>query len=115
MRESNEQRLSDIAASFARIASCIHEDQPDSVLRAACEETETLCTAAAPESPGEVGPLLINVTTALQTWRQVWPRLGQQREFRLAVAREAALWSKRLQEFAAAARGLDPRGGAGGG
>jgi len=33
---------------------------------------------------------------ALQTWQQVWARLGGQRDFRLAVAREARLWAKRL-------------------
>jgi hypothetical protein len=43
--------------------------------------------------------LLAHVQTAAQTWREVWPRLGGQREFRHAVAREARLWSKRLLEL----------------
>lgn len=34
--------------------------------------------------------------TVLETWQQVWPRLGRQPEFRGAVVREARRWAEQL-------------------
>lgn len=51
---------------------------------------------------GELARILDNVKTALDTWQRVWPRLGRDREFRLAIAREARLWAKRIAELAPA-------------
>ncbi len=33
----------------------------------------------------------------LTVWRDVWPRLGQDPQFRAAVAREARRWTEQLQ------------------
>ena len=63
------------------------------------EETRALCEQAAGRAgSGALNALLANVSTALRTWQDVWPRLGTQRDFRVAVAREARLWAKRLSE-----------------
>ena len=103
------QPLSRIAANFAAMASGIHARQPDAALGALFEETQRWCEQAASERSAEQAVLLANLTTALTAWQQVWPRLGAQPEFRQAVAREADLWSKRLQALAA----TGPSGGAG--
>ena len=96
LRSTPEQRLERLAANFARIASCVDANTSDAELSAILEETEILCEGSAIGHSAQT-QLLRNLKTALGTWRQVWPRLGSQREFRLAVAREAALWSKRMR------------------
>lgn len=85
-----------IAAHFARAASAITEQQPDEALMMIFKETRTLCEQAVAESSTEMRSLLANLQQPLETWQQVWSRLGEQQEFRQAVAREAELWSKRL-------------------
>ena len=97
LRDLPHERLARIAANFARVASCVNERTSEIDLMAILEETETFCQWAVEGSSAETQLLLRNLTTALGTWRQVWPRLGSQQEFRLAVAREADLWSRRLQ------------------
>ena len=97
LRNLPEERLARIAANFSQIASCVSERKPDAALTAILEETEAFCEWTAAAGSAKTQSLLLNVKTALGTWRQVWPRLGAQREFRLAVAREADLWSRRLQ------------------
>ena len=76
------------------------EREPETVLTAMLEETRSLCEWAVSESSGELQSLLTNLQQPLTTWQQVWPRLGAQEEFRLAVAREADLWSRRLDAMA---------------
>jgi hypothetical protein len=88
-----------VAAHFAAIASCVQERQPDRTLTALLAQTQLLCAEAAErERSADLKRLLTNVGAALQTWQQVWPRLGTRDEFRLAVAREARLWSKRFSD-----------------
>jgi len=92
--------LSRLAAAFGRIASSIEERQPEGAVGKALHTTQVLCTAAASGAPStEIKALLTNVQRALETWRTVWPRLGGQREFRQAVAREANLWARKLSEL----------------
>ena len=84
-----------LAAELAVIATHLDAAQPDAHLiklleRARCSSQEA--AAAAPS----MASLLANLAMALQTWQEVWPRLGSQREFRLAVAREARLWAERV-------------------
>ena len=64
----------------------------------AFERTGRLCAQLAVQEQAEVKQLLTNVQQALQTWQEVWPRLGTSGEFRAAVAREARQWSKRFSE-----------------
>lgn len=89
--------LGDLVAQFERLAQAIQERSSEASLAELLRDSEQSCQRAAKEQTGETKTLLMNVATAVQTWRQVWPRLGSQSEFRLAVAREAELWSKRLQ------------------
>ena len=55
--------------------------------------------AAAQATSEEARESFVQVQQALETWHRVWPKLGTQPEFRLAVAREARLWSNRLAAF----------------
>ena len=92
------------AARLAAIASGIEAQRPDDTLRDLLEQACSSCErAAAGERSRELASLLAQVQTAARTWGDVWPRLGRQREFRLAVAREARLWSKRLMSVHVAA------------
>ena len=95
--------LSLVADGVAVIASRIEERGPQAALMEAFARAQALCEASAAREPSsETGRLLANVTMAVQTWQQVWPRLGSQDEFRLAVCREARLWAKRLRALRSA-------------
>ena len=88
-----------LAARFASIAACAGARYPAAAMLETLTQTAAACAdAASAEQSPETKQLLTNLQTAVTTWHQVWPRLGAQREFRLAVAREAKLWSKRLSE-----------------
>ena len=95
---ASAQPLSELAASLTALAASIQERRPAPVLMELLATTQRVCTRAADEERStELKQLLSgNVGTALQTWRDVWPRLGSQAEFRTAVAREARLWATRL-------------------
>ena len=106
--------LSLVADGVAVIASRIEERGPQAALMEAFARAQALCEAsAARESSSETGHMLASVKMAVQTWQQVWPRLGPQQEFRLAVAREASQWSRRLQDLTASVRRPDAGGNAG--
>ncbi len=97
MRDVAEDRVIQVAAGFAAIASCIEERGSDDALIERLRTTKVACEqAVAAERSAERKRLLTEVQPALETWRDVWPRLGTKREFRLAVTREARLWSKRF-------------------
>lgn len=89
-----------VAANFEQIASSIEAAQSPAAMCALLEQTMAWCRQPAGRV-GQAEMLLSNLATALQAWRQVWPRMGTDREFRLAVAREARRWSTQLQAFAA--------------
>lgn len=97
LREAPSEQAARVAASFARIAAGIEQQAPVHTVGTLLEETETFCEWASISSQGDTAALFGNLKQALATWRQVWPRMGSQQEFRQAVAREAAMWSKRLQ------------------
>lgn len=89
----------EVSAHFDAIAAAIETGRPAAALADAFAKTHTLCGRIAQEErSAELKALLTNVRTALQTWREVWPRLGTTRDFPVAVAREARLWAKRFSE-----------------
>lgn len=86
------------ADAFDRVADAVQGARPDAELFARLEEARRACEeAAARAESSERRQMLINVQSALRTWREVWPRLGAQQPFRLAVIREARLWAKRIR------------------
>jgi len=94
--------LADVAEQFMAIAESIEAHQPAGTLLKLFQEAQLICrSAASHERLAEPQRLLTNVQTALATWQDVWPRLGSRLEFRLAVVREARLWSKRFAEAGA--------------
>ena len=96
-RNGSSERLSRLAAHLATIASHIQASRPETQLVELLGQAQRLCEAAAAQPRAtSVKTLLANLTMALQTWQHMWPRLGAQSEFRLAVAREARLWSQRF-------------------
>ena len=99
--------LSLVTAHFAQIASSIEAGKAQAAVMALMEQTEQLCRQAVSAQAGELKELLPNLVTALHTWRTVWPRLGKQQAFRLAVVREARLWSERIGELAQRIRSVE--------
>ena len=93
-----------LEAQFQHIADAIEQRQSDRLVTETLETARVLCAeTAAHASDAAVRTLFTNVRTALETWQAVWPRLGAQKAFRQAVAREAGLWARKLGE-------LSPRG-----
>ena len=88
--------MGSVAEHIARVAEQVDAGAGDAEVQELLAAARTRCAQeAAGAAPGQ-RRLLANVQTALATWAEVWPRLGRQREFRAAVAREARLWSTRL-------------------
>ncbi len=90
--------MTTVAEYFAAIAERIEHGQSDDGVPQLFAQTLTLCERTAATSSAETQRALSQVRQALKTWTTVWPRLGSQPEFRLAVAREARLWSKRFAQ-----------------
>lgn len=101
MSESLHGRLGEIAKSLEAVATGIGERRGESALLERLRQTQQWCEQVAAHQRGG-GPqeLVTRLGTVLQAWRDVWPRLGRQLEFRQAVAREARLWSQRVSELA---------------
>ena len=86
-----------LVAQLEALGSAVEAQQSHERIDALLHQTEAVCrNAEGLETREEPRRLLAQLRPALQTWRDVWPRLGAQREFRLAIAREAHGWSKRL-------------------
>jgi len=84
-------------AQLTAIAVAVEERQPEAAVLKLLRETTMLCERLTAEATvPQLKTSLAQVQTAADTWQKVWPRLGSQREFRQAVAREARLWSQRL-------------------
>ena len=102
-----EIHLVEAALHFTRIASSVETGKPESSIMALMDETERLCHHAAVIHGDEAKELLPCLVTMLQTWRTVWQRMAGQQDFRLAVAREARVWSARVAELATRAGRLE--------
>lgn len=90
---------STVADFFSTLAESVERNHSKEIILEAINRTEASCRhLAAHADSAQTRKLCANIQTALNTWKAVWPRLGQQPEFRLAVAREARLWSRRFEE-----------------
>lgn len=85
-----------VSACFAAIAERIERGQDGESLFDLFKETQKRCAEKAASGSSEKQESFTQVQQALETWKTVWPKLGSQREFRLAVAREARLWARRF-------------------
>ena len=85
-----------IAEHFASIAGWIEQGRADAGLLELLAQARAVCAQSAAAAPAQTQRQLGQLQQALETWQTVWPRLGSQQEFRLAVTREARLWAKRL-------------------
>ena len=89
--------LHKLTERLAVLAAFIQDPGTEAAVTEALGHARTACrevTGAA--LSGRQQQLLSTVSQALETWEHAWPRLGADREFRHAVAREAQLWSTRL-------------------
>ena len=92
--------MAHLADEFGRLAASIEGRQSADAIIEIVRATQAACATASRTLSGDVGALLTNVQTALETWATVWPRLGSQPEFRQAVTREARLWANKLHALA---------------
>ena len=81
-----------VAALLLRLADAIEQDRQDAVILEALRQARAARSANGPAA----SEAFRRVDTVLDTWQQVWPRMGGQRDFRMAVAREARRWAKEL-------------------
>lgn len=97
--------LDDIAGGFDAIAAGIKDHKSTVQIIGLMTDTWQQCGVGARDgATADAISLLSNLQTALTTWQEVWPRLGARKEFRQAVGREAAMWSKRLRAMATEAK-----------
>ena len=105
-REYPARRFAEMASAFERVASTISERKPQTQIMQVLRDAQSLCEAVASDvgSDVETTALLVNLRTAVETWRTVWPKLSKDPEsgpsFRSAVVRECGLWSRRLHSLA---------------
>jgi hypothetical protein len=87
-----------LAAAFEALAEELERHAAAAVVQQRLEALHAHCQQAVRDRSLGSTQLLINVSTAVQTWREVWPRLGGQAPFRQAVTREAGLWAQQFRE-----------------
>ena len=95
-REAPTAQLGHLGSNLSRIASLLDHPQEQQTLLQVFRESEYFVEWTATHWPFEIQDLLLQLQVRLAMWRRVWPRLGDKREFRLAVAREAEQWSEIL-------------------
>lgn len=81
-----------IAAILLRLADAVEQGRQDAVILEALRQAR----AARSANGSSASEAFRRVDTVLDAWQQVWPRMGGQRDFRMAVAREARRWAKEL-------------------
>ena len=96
------QALEQLMTSLVALAAASQERRPATAITELMTTAIASCDRAATEAGGAgvQQRILKDVKPALETWQRVWPRLGTDQDFCLAVAREARLWSGRLVELA---------------
>ena len=98
-KPSSHDTMTALVRSFAAAAAAVEAHRADAMILDALREAASACRRVVSDRPAGANPdELLNVQAALSTWQEVWPRLGGQREFRQAVAREARWWMKRFEQ-----------------
>ncbi len=86
-----------LTTQLGGITAAIEDGKPDAMITTLLSELQQACEVLTIQpSSASVMQWVGNLKVVIQTWKEIWPRMGGQREFRLAVAREARLWSQRL-------------------
>ncbi len=79
-----------LAQSLLQVAEAIEQGRPEAAILEALRQARTARGANGRTPDAQ------HLDTVLKTWQEVWPRMGGQRDFRMAVIREARSWAKRL-------------------
>ena len=94
---SSWQQLSD---GLLALAEGIESRQASETIPLLLEHVQTVSEQVGRDAPASSKDLSGHITTATKAWYDVWPRLSKDRDFRLAIAREARGWAKRVTEYA---------------
>ena len=86
-----------LVGALTAIAAAAEASQSPPTMPELLEQARCLAERLASEAGAAKSEQLAkHLQTVAETWHRVWPRLGRQRDFRLAVAREARRWSQEL-------------------
>ncbi len=83
-----------LTSLLTQLVDSIDAGRPDGEVTRVLADSVSRC-ARGPQTTTD-RRLIEQLTQVLETWQQVWPRMGRQQVFRQAVAREASQWAKRL-------------------
>ena len=96
LADNTSVRLGGAAANLARVESFSDHPGHGEVVRGIVEETAHMIEWMAPAADLELQVVLVDCQRCLARWRLAWPHLWSEPERRLALAREAGAWSRRL-------------------
>ncbi len=92
--------MTNIPDQFLELAALVEKRAASQAIEKLLSKLRLDCESAViPAASKEANAAFVQVQQTLGTWKDVWPRLGPQAEFRLAVAREARAWANRLKIF----------------
>ena len=98
------QVIESLSSDFSRLEQTCNHPKDSSNFNGLFLKMEHLMGSSLDaKSPRNVKEMFEDLRLRVTTWRQVWPRLGKQPEFRNAVAREAHAWSQKLLKLARSA------------
>ena len=90
--------LKTLAHTLERVADAADHDGAAASMTALLSECLACCAAG--DITGAARAHLQDLQQRLTVWHDVWPRLGCDPQFRVAVAREAHRWSAQLEQLA---------------
>lgn len=99
LRDPSPVRLGGLAANLARIESFSDHVEHCDVVRNLLEESKFLIEWAAPDLRLDVQAQLVQLQLRLALWELDWTRIWPDSEQRMAVAKQAQLWSRRVLEM----------------
>ncbi len=89
-----------VSEAFLQVAAQIEQRDKQQAVEKLLKQLHLDCQKLSEATQSkEIQSSTAQVQQALETWLQVWPRLSSQDDFRLAVAREARLWSGRFTKM----------------
>lgn len=98
LRDPLPIRLGGLSANLARINT--FSDHPDhsGVVKHLVNESKLFIEWTAPDAELEVQAALVELQIQLALWQETWEELWRDPEQRLAIARQAQVWSNRILE-----------------
>ena len=94
------QVIETLSSDFSKLEALCARSKSGEVEPLLKEMARFMERSLAGESSKSIQELLSDLQVRVATWRDVWPRLGKDPQFRNAVARESHAWSQKLLKLA---------------